>query len=338
MHLAWRLNLALGLLLLAGMGRSAPLAAQVLQLPEPSVLLAPEGEFVPPGVEALPQPTPSYDAYFSDQQTVMHAWPQQQSWSNYGEPWTWQLMPNGLVYRSYLAGPKESRISSYWFHEKNAGWLWDATLGGRVGLLRHGTRNAYRPEGFQIDIEGAGMPRLDPEENRDLQSADFRFGVPLTYAMGIFESKLAYYHLSSHLGDEFMLKNPGFPRVNYSRDVIVLGLAAYLSEDVRIYAEAGYAFYYSGGAEPWEFQMGAEFSPAYPTMAHGSPFAAVNFLSREEVNFGGTFTAQTGWQWRGFGSRSLMRAGVQYQAGKSPQLQFFDRNEEQLGLALWYDY
>jgi hypothetical protein len=154
----------------------------------------------------------------------------------------------------------------------------------------------------------------------------------------MFESKLAYYHLSSHLGDEFMLKHPDEPRINYSRDVIVLGLAAYLTEDVRVYAEAGYAVYYSGGAQPWEFQLGAEFSPAYPTMGHGAPFAAVNALLREEVDFGGTFTAQAGWQWRGHGSRHLFRAGVQYLVGKSPQLEFFDRDERQFGLALWYDY
>jgi hypothetical protein len=314
-----------------------PLRAQELVLPSASVLPAPDAEFVAPGVEQSPARGSEFDPYFSDQQGS-HAWPQPQQWDNYGDCWTWQFLPEGLVYRSYLAGPKESRISSYWFHDKEAGWLWDATLGGRVGILRHGSRNAFRPEGFQVDIEGAGMPRLDPEEERDLLSTDFRFGVPLTYALGLLETKLAYYHLSSHLGDEFMLKNPDFPRINYSRDAIVLGLAAYLTEDLRIYGEAGYALYNSGGSEPWEFQFGAEFSPAYPTLSRGAPFAAVNVLSREEVDFGGTFTAQAGWQWRGFGSRRLFRAGVQYQTGKSPQLEFFDRDEEQLGLALWYDY
>ncbi len=313
---------------------AAPLRAEDLILPEASLLASPEAELVTPQ-ETHDSLSPSHDPYFSDWHNSRGKQP---NLDCYGDCWTWQLLPEGLLFRSYLAGPKESRISSFWFHDKDHGWLWDSTLGGRVGILRHGTRNAYRPEGFQIDIEGAGMPRLDPQEERDLVAADFRFGVPITYALGVFETKLAYYHLSSHLGDEFMFKNPGFPRVNYSRDVIVFGLAAYLNEDVRVYAEAGYACYTSGGAEPWEFQTGVEFSPAYPTGIHGAPFAAINYLAREEVDFGGTLSAQAGWQWRGFGSRHMFRAGMQYQVGKSTQLQFFNRNEEQLGLALWYDY
>jgi hypothetical protein len=321
---------------LAAISAGPALRAQELVLPQADVLPAPEAPWVPPVPEPIAVPEDPFDPYLHDQNRTRSS--PQHRWDCYGDCWTWQVLPEGLVFRSYLAGPKESRISTFWFHEKDVGWLWDATLGGRVGLLRHGSQNAYRPEGFQVDIEGAGMPRLDPEEERDLISTDFRFGVPLTYALGIFETKLAYYHLSSHLGDEFMLKNPGFPRINYSRDAIVLGLAAYLTDELRVYAEAGYALYNSGGSEPWEFQFGAEFSPAYPTFSRGAPFAAMNVLAREEVDFGGTFTAQAGWQWRGFGSRHLLRAGVQYQVGKSPQLEFFDRDEEHLGLALWYDY
>ncbi len=299
---------------------------------------AAQEDIATPGVEPIQTPSAEFDPYFSDQKGSLPWQPVTPSAECFGECWTEQLLPDGLVYRSYLAGPKESRIASNWFNERHQGWLWDATLGGRVGLYRFGSRNSYRPEGFQVDVEGAAFPRLDPESERDLISADFRFGFPFTYALGIFETKLAYYHLSSHLGDEFMLKYPHVPRINYSRDAIVLGIAAWLTEDVRVYAETGYAVYNSGGSEPWEFQLGAEYSPAYPTLAHGAPFAAMNVLLREEVNFGGTFTAQAGWQWRGHGSRHLLRAGVQYLAGKSPQLEFFDADERQLGLGLWYDY
>jgi hypothetical protein len=256
----------------------------------------------------------------------------------YGQAWVWQVQPDGLLYRAYLAGPKESRFAGVIVYEEDQGWFWDVTLGGRVGLLRYGTPNSFRPEGWQLDIEGAAFPRLDFEEDFDMTSADFRFGVPLTYARGMFEAKLAFYHLSSHIGDEFLLKNPGFTRINYSRDAFVFGLATYLSENIRAYVEAGYAFNTSGGTEPWEFQLGIEYAPVAPTHFRGAPFVAVNALLREESDFGGTFTAQAGWQWRGRGSRHVLRGGVQYLTGKSPQFQFFDTNEHQLGVALWYDY
>lgn len=256
-------------------------------------------------------------------------------YSGYGLPDDLQLLPEGLVYRSYLAGVRESRFGSVWFYERDQGWLWDSALGGRVGLLRYGTRG-YRPEGFQIDVEGAAFPRLDLEEDLDLVSTDFRVGVPLTYARGPWEAKLAYYHLSSHLGDEFLLKT-GATRDNYSRDAIVVGLAVRPVEPVRLYAEAGWSYYTSGRAEPWEFQFGIDLASLRPTSLAGAPFAAVNAHLREEVDFGGNFVAQLGWQWRGESGQAL-RTGFQYLNGKSPQFEFVNQFEEQFGIGLWYDF
>lgn len=256
----------------------------------------------------------------------------------YGTPWTLQLVPDSLIYRSYLAGGRESRFASVWFYEPGFGWRWDSTLGGRVGLLRYGTDDPLKPEGWQLDIEGAAFPRLDLENNRDLVSSDFRFGIPLTYGVGPVEAKLAYYHLSSHLGDEFMLRNPNVPRLNYTRDAIVLGLAWWLKDDTRLYGEAGYAFYNQGGSRPWEFQFGIDYSPLWATGLCGTPFFAINGHLRQEVDFGGNLIVQTGWQWRGRYNGSVVRAGFQYFNGKSLEFQFFDEHEEHFGLGLWYDY
>ena len=94
-------------------------------------------------------------------------------------------------------------------NQKNFGWIWDITLGGRVALFRFGTSDPVRPEGFEIDLEGSGQPRLNLSDEEDLIAADFRAGLPITYGIGRWQSKFAYYHLSSHLGDEYMLKNRG---------------------------------------------------------------------------------------------------------------------------------
>lgn len=69
-------------------------------------------------------------------------------------PWTYQWLPDGLIYRSYLAGVKEPRFSLVQSHVDDRGRTWDATLGGRVAIFRYGTSNAYRPEGWEIDLEG----------------------------------------------------------------------------------------------------------------------------------------------------------------------------------------
>src|SRR5262249_3087745 len=151
--------------------------------------------------------------------------PECQACSHCDQPWGWSLIPEGLIYRSYLAGPKEPRVTSIWLKESNTGWFQDVTLGGRGGVLRFGNYSAAPPEGLQLGIEGAGMPRLDLNENRrDLNSADFRFGIPLTYGIGRYQMKFAYYHLSSHMGDELLIRlNLGNQRINYVRDAFVWG-------------------------------------------------------------------------------------------------------------------
>ncbi len=255
-----------------------------------------------------------------------------------GDTWSHQVLPDGLIYRSYLAGVKESRFAGQWVHDVNLGWMWDITLGGRVGVLRYGTTCVDHPEGWQLDLEGAGMPRLDLEhEERDLIAADFRFGVPLTYGRGKYQTKFAYYHLSSHLGDEYMVRYSTLVRRNYSRDVLVWGHSYFLTPDIRLYGEAGWAFAYDGGTEPWEFQFGLDYSPVKLTGQRGSPFLALNGHLREEFDFGGNFVVQAGWQWRGY-SGHLFRVGMHYFQGMSDQWEFFDQYEDKLGLGIWYDF
>jgi hypothetical protein len=259
--------------------------------------------------------------------------------ANYAPPWTWQIVPAGLIYRSYLAGPRESRLASVWNWETSGGQrFWDFAIGGHVGLLRFGTVDGPRPGGFQLDVDAAAFPRLDLRNNNDLVATDFRGGFPLTFGYGPWEAKLGYYHVSSHLGDEFLIRHPGFPRINYVRDEVVLGVAYRIRPSLRLYSEAAYAFNTDGGAQPWHFQFGAECSELGPTGFRGSPFIAVNGHIREEVNWGGSLTAQAGWQWRGDGPGHLLRVGVNYFNGITEQYSFLNEHEQFVGVGTWYDY
>jgi len=254
-----------------------------------------------------------------------------------GEPYQWQLLPQGLIYRSYLAGVKESRFRSIWHEQEDHNSPWDISLGGNVGLLRYGTRGEARPEGLQLGIEGAGLLRLDRDEWMDVEATDYRFGIPLTWGDAVYQVKFAYYHLSSHVGDEFLLDNPGFNRLNYSRDAFVWGHSLYPGDNWRIYGEIGYAFYIDE-CDPWEMQFGVDYAPSGWTGARGAPFAAVNAHLREEVNYGGNLVAQAGWAWRRGPASGLYRVGVEYYNGKDDQFSFFDNSVEKIGLGMWYDY
>jgi hypothetical protein len=254
-----------------------------------------------------------------------------------GESWSWQTLPQGLVYRSYLAGTKESRMYGGVDEARDDSVFWSATLGARVGIFRYGTSDYILPDGFQLDAECSTQVRLDVPEDVNVRSADFRGGVPITYGDGPHRFRTGYYHLSSHLGDEFLIKHPGYPRLNYARDVLVLGYSYYSTPNLRFYAEAGYAFY-TIVSEPWEFQAGVDYAPQYRTGVRGAPFFAINAHVREELNYSGNFTAQVGWAWRADNGPQLLRAGFQYFNGLSNQYSFAFEHEETFGFGLWYDF
>ena len=256
--------------------------------------------------------------------------------------WGWTILPEGIIYRSYLAGVNESRLGLHISHvadnDDAPGEMFDGTLGGRKGILRYGNRDPYNPQGFQIDVEAAAMVRLNFEEDMDVQATDYRVGVPFTYGWGNKQIKFGYWHLSSHLGDEFMIRNVGmFTRYNYAKDSIVLGYSQYMNDNLRVYGEASWAFW-SDVAEEWEFQFGFEHAPRCPTGIHGAPFYAVNGHLFEENDFGGNISAQAGWAWRADEGGGLFRIGALYFNGSSSQRSFWNQHEKHIGFGVWYDH
>jgi outer membrane protein assembly factor BamB len=174
---------------------------------------------------------------------------------------------------------------------------------------------------------------------RDLDSVDFRGDGPLTYGIGDWQFKLGYYHLSSHLGDEYAINNPGSLDEwgNYVRDTVIFGASHYPIAFMRLYAETAYAFNATDGAEPWEFQFGTELSRPGVKGPRGTPFLVLNALLREEHDFGGDFTAETGWLSRGR-TGQVMRIGAFYFNGNSSQYQFYNDSQQQVGAGIWYDF
>jgi hypothetical protein len=255
------------------------------------------------------------------------------------EVWHSQVLPHGLIYQSYMAGAKEPRLASFWNQNDVTGTTWDIALGGRAGLWRYGNDNPDWPEGWQVDIEGAVFPRLDPlGESTPLLSSDYRFGIPVTYGKGQWQFKLAYYHISSHLGDELMLMDPTVPRLNFVRDGICFGTGYFFTPAFRLYGEVGYSPGTTGGAEPLEFQFGFDWAQARNTGLRGGPFLAMNANLREEVDFGGNFVTQAGWMWRQYARGSNARIGVEYFYGKSDQFEFYQQTESRIGWGIWYDF
>ena len=264
-------------------------------------------------------------------------------------PWSWQLLPRELIYRPQLASLHTARMAVSALNIRGfdpvglpAGthWYWDSTLGARIGIVRFGSPTGAYPQGFQFDVEGAIFPRQN-SNGRMLIATDYRVGLPVSFGWRRYQTKFGFYHVSSHMGDEYILSNPpviGPTRINYVRNSIVWSNSYQWTQAIRTYIDASWAFNLDGGAKPWQFQFGAEYSPLLATGFRGAPFVAANGHILQALNYGGNFVFQTGWQWRGRDYGPLLRFGFQYLEGMTPRYEFFRNNERELGMGIWYDF
>ncbi|MGD9854962.1 MAG: DUF1207 domain-containing protein [Planctomycetaceae bacterium] len=250
----------------------------------------------------------------------------------------WQILPAGILYPSYIAGEKEPRMGTATLLEKDRGPILESIIGGRMGLLRYGSPGPIDPQGWQWDLESAAMLRQDFDEELDVEATDFRIGTVITWRRHATSLKGGIYHISSHVGDEFLERNPGFQRRNYSRDALLFGVYQRLTDELAAYGEIAYGVRNDGGSEPIEAQFGAEYSSLAAIEPGGGPFAAVNVHLREEFDFGGGLNILAGWEWRGPDSNRRFRVGGQYYTGKEIQWSFFDEDVTLYGAGIWYDF
>ena len=129
-------------------------------------------------------------------------------------------LPRGDVFCPLLADPKGQRSFVSYLHEtSDEGDMNVGSVGisDAFGLLRVG---GPKPgDGFQMSLAGSVFAQFDLESSSyDLINADYIIGLPITFRRRAFSMRFRLYHQSSHLGDEFVLRenNPTFVRENIS--------------------------------------------------------------------------------------------------------------------------
>ncbi len=134
-------------------------------------------------------------------------------------------------------------------------------------------------------------------------NTDFFVAFMLTYAVNKWSYRFRLWHLSSHLGDEFLISNPGFDRRNLSDEAVDLFVSYQLNPAIRLYFGIGdivardhefpeQPFYFEWGSEIRAFGMRDRFNRLYV-----QPFFAMHFRSWEEHDFDIDQTYAWGIEW-----------------------------------------
>lgn len=176
-------------------------------------------------------------------------------------------------------------------------------------------------------------------ESHDLVNADYMVGIPIVLKKGNFSNQTSLYHQSSHLGDEFLLRNRVQERVNLSYEGLSSIFSYHLPLGFRGYGGGGYLIHKDpSNLDPWSAHFGMEFrSPEALLGGALRPVAALDIQCLQENDWGLDLSFRTGFQFQNpdFFSRKMMLL-LEYYKGQSPNGQFFERDIESLGIGLHF--
>jgi hypothetical protein len=215
-------------------------------------------------------------------------------------------LPDDDVFRPLLADPKEPQFIASYQHVRfrNAGESLNVAavgFGGSFGLW--GLRQEKNCDGLQVNIFGAVFPQFNLDaSSSDLINSDFLIGFPITFRRGSFSTRLHVLHQSSHVGDEFLLNNPGFNRVNLSFEMVDV-LFSFESSWWRIYGGGGYLISPEPDLDQGALQWGVELraaprvAPIFGKLMDGlfmAPVLGADFRSIEELGWNTNTSIQGG--------------------------------------------
>lgn len=243
---------------------------------------------------------------------------------------TW--FPKGpMLYEPYIAAPRQSRTAVKMQYPLGDGRnvKIENTLGFQRSVLRW-TSEEKPAEGTELEFEAAVFARFDLHEKYDMDASDWRFGIPLVHRDGDFAWKIHLYHMTSHLGDEY-IERTGAEQSPYHLEEAAFGLSWDASTGSRFYGEAAAAIYTGEPTESGRFQAGWEWVGGKWSSGF-APYLAADVQARKEQDWTPGATLAVGVAYgRDF------RFGVEYYNGRDPQTQFMLERIRYLSVGLSMD-
>ncbi len=177
------------------------------------------------------------------------------------------------------------------------------------------------------------VPRRNKGEC-ELMNTDYKVGIPLTYAFDKWSFRLLLYHISGHLGDEFIVDHPKYvkKRKNPSFEAIDWISSYQFSSGLRVYGGPGTVVHSdpSFKLKPLYVMWGTEVrlfgQKLYYHRLYGTPFFAAHMENWQQHGWDIDMTFKLGYEiskLQGVGRK--MRLYLEYHEGFSYEGQFFNK-------------
>jgi hypothetical protein len=261
---------------------------------------------------------------------------------------------NTILFQPFVADPRQITYSvAYRFDDDalNTNVI-AVSFGDQLPIYRW--RNVTRWCGdMQIELEAGVWAEFDStEKSADLINSDWYVAPVMTFALEQWSFRFRISHISSHLGDEFIVKqiqeNPNFTRLNPSREAVDFFAAHQLTNSIRYYGGIGWIFHRDSTFEMEAFyvEYGAELRLLGCRNRclglYGSPFLAMHFRNWTDPNTDKPDMNRTfalGYEWSKLsGVGRKMRLFFEYHEGFSLEGQFQRTETNYLAIKFAYGF
>ncbi|SCA63243.1 Uncharacterized protein SCG7109_AK_00210 [Chlamydiales bacterium SCGC AG-110-M15] len=255
-------------------------------------------------------------------------------------------------FKPFLADPRNLSFSfGLRFHDDVLGkTMSTASFGNEFPILKW---NDVWTEGSELQLGiGAGawsVFDLNPSDDGDiveLINTDYYIGMPFTYTLGNIAYRFRLYHVSTHIGDEYIIANPTFERLNPSHEAADFFASWHPDDSLRLYGGLGrflstdssfrqHPFYIEYGAE---WRMFGRKLPYFKLLEQ--PFFAFHVRHMEDLHwqYDGTFRLGSEWSPIKRPNSYKMRVYLEYHDGFSVEGQFSKQKSKYMGLGISFGY
>ncbi len=256
-------------------------------------------------------------------------------------------LPLSVLYPAQLANPRQVVFAcGIRLQDSIAGRVaTPVTFGMQFPVYRWLNVNLLSKTGaLQFDVEGAvfGIFNQTRRDNA-LINTEYYIAIPVTFAYDNWAHRVRVYHVSSHLGDEYLKKHRHVKRINKSYEALDYSLSYFLTKAVRLYAGPGVIMHSDSEMhlKPLYLQYGMDihFNKQIWKELYGRPFFSLHFENTQDTKWRIDATAAVGYE---FGRVEKLgrkaRVTLEYHNGFSNEGQFSRKRNDYIQFRITYGF